>query len=155
MEWPSRSLSLAALFAQADNAGVLRHLGLERIEQVRLFEPCTDSSPFDEGGQIFFHRYGRFVPVTARCRLEGSNILAHEQTARVFALHQGRFTIALRPDLASKAGERSFYHPLQGETLDGPVDLSPLGSGWILLAADGDEEAQEAFQAAYEHAGRE
>jgi hypothetical protein len=156
MESPDESpgLTLAALFAQPDNAGVLQHLGLHRPEDARRFKPGTDGSPFDEGGQVFFHRYGRLVPAAARCSLELSNILAHEQTARVFALHQGRFTIALRPDFAGGGIGECFCSPLRGETLDGSVDLTPLGPGWVLFGADGDEEAREAFLAAYELAGR-
>jgi hypothetical protein len=148
------SLTLAALFAQPDNAGVLRHLGLLRPEDVRRFEPGTDGSPFDESGQIFFHRYGRLIPAAARCSLELCSALAHERTGRVFALHRGRFTIALRPDFSREGIDRCFCHPLRGETLDGPVDLSQLGPGWVLFGADGDEETQEAFLAAYELAGR-
>ena len=144
-------LTVEALFAQPDNAGVLRHLKLHRPEDVRHFEAGTDGSPFDEGGQIFFHRYGRLVPPTARCSLERCNVLAHEQTGRVFALHEGRFTIALRLD-ADCWGD-VFRHPLRSETLDGPVDLRLLGPGWWLFGSDGDEEAQEAFLKAYEQAG--
>jgi hypothetical protein len=45
--------------------------------------------------------------------------------------------------------------PLQSETLDGPVDLTQLGPGWILFAADDEEDAAEAFLGAYELAGEE
>jgi hypothetical protein len=152
MKPPDECLTLAALFAQPDNAGVLRHLRLHRPEDVRHFEAGTDGSPFDEGGQVFFHRYGRLVPAAARYSLELCNVLAHEHTARVFALHQGRFTIALRPDISR--GGLDLCSPLRGETLDGPVDLTQLGPGWVLFSADGDEEAQEAFLGAYELAGR-
>jgi hypothetical protein len=93
-------LTLAAIFAQPDNANVLRCLKLPRAEDVRFFESGTDGSPFDEGGQIFFHGYGRLLPAAARCTVNTCNVLAHERTARIFALHQGRFTIALRPDFA-------------------------------------------------------
>jgi hypothetical protein len=148
-------LTIEALFAQPENEGVLRHLKLHRPEDVRYFAASTDGSPFDEGGQIFFHRYGRHVPASARCTVEVCNLLAHERTARIFALHQGRFTIALRPDL-SRWDESSdcFLNGLHGETLDGTVDLRSLGPSWALFSADGDEEAAEAFLRAYELAGR-
>lgn len=146
-------LTLAALFAQADSADVLRHLKLLRPENVRYFEVAAGGSPFDEGGQIFFHRNGRSVPATARCTVYIYNLFAHERTARIFALHQGRFTIALRPDPAR--GNLDFCGPLLGEALDGPVDLSQLDAGWVLFHADGDEDAAEAFLGAYELAGED
>jgi len=144
-------LTVADLFAQPDNAGVLLYLKLRRPEDARHFEAGTDGSPFDEGGQIFFHRYGRSVPAAFRYSLELSNLLAHERTARIFALHEGRFTIALRQDVAR--GNLDLCGRLRGETLDGPVDLTLLGPGWVLFGADGDEEAAEAFLGAYKLAG--
>jgi hypothetical protein len=142
-------MTVAALFAQPDNAGVLHYLNLPRPEDVGYFEAGVDGSPFDEGGQIFFHRYGRGLPTAARCSLELCNILVHERTARIFALHEGRFTIALRRDFSRRPGR----YPLQSETLDGPVDLTLLGRGWMLLCLD-EGEAREAFLAAYDAAGR-
>lgn len=145
-------LTLAALFAQPDNAGVLQYLGRDWTEDVWYFEAGTDGSPFDEGGQIFFHRYGRLVPAATRCSVNNCNLLAHERTARIFALHEGRFTIALRSDIARRNLDCS---RLRSETLDGPVDLTQLGSEWMLFGADSHEEAAEAFFRAYELAGKE
>jgi hypothetical protein len=145
------SLTLAALFAQPDNVRVLQYLKLDRPEAVHSFEAGTDGSPLDDGGQIFFHRYGRLVPGAARCAVELCNLLAHERTARIFALHEGRFTIALRPDF-SRGGFR--LRRLRGETFDGPVDLTQLGPGWVLFDEDVDDEAAEAFLRAYELAGK-
>lgn len=146
-------LTLEALFAQPDNETVLRYLNLRSPRDVGCFEAGTDGSPFDEGGQIFFHRYGRRVPAGSRCTLELCSILAHERTARIFALHQGRFTIALRRGLSSHGGD----HPgsLLGGTMDGFVNLSALGPGWMLLgSSDEDEDDDEAFFQAHELAGR-
>ncbi len=144
-----RSLTLEAIFAQPDNEGVLRYLKLRRPEDVSYFEAGTDGSPSDDGGQIFFHVYGRKVPASARCSIGVRNILAHEHSARVFALHQGRLTIALRLDDSRWDDSR-----LHGETpLDGPVDLRPLGPGWELFWAE-DEETANAFLEAYDLAGR-
>jgi hypothetical protein len=56
-EWTGRSmLTLEAIFAQPDNAAVLRYLGL-RPADVRHFA-AADGSPFDEAVR-FFHRHGR------------------------------------------------------------------------------------------------
>ena len=63
---------LKAIFAQPDNAGVLRHIGLRSPSDVTIFEAGTDGSPFDEGGMLFFHDYGRSVPAAARCSLHGT-----------------------------------------------------------------------------------
>ena len=45
-------LTVSALFAQPDNAGVLLHLGIQRQEEMRQIEAVT-WSPFDEGGKFF------------------------------------------------------------------------------------------------------
>ena len=77
------ALTLAALFAQPDNAAVWRYLNARGPEDVRSFEAEADGSPYDEGGQIFFHRYGRLVPAAARCIVcveVPENLLAHERT---------------------------------------------------------------------------
>jgi hypothetical protein len=148
------SLTVDALFAHPDNASVWRYLKLHRPADVRYFEAGADGSPFDEGGQIFFHRYGRKVPASARCSVELCNLLAHERTARIFALHWGRFTIALRPDFERWDDNwECFLCGLVSETHDGPVDLRLLGPGWELFGADSAEEAAEAFLQAYELAG--
>ena len=71
---PPAMMTVDALFAQPDNEAVLRHLNLRRPADVLSFTAGTDGSPFDEGGQIFFHRYGRRVPEAARCSLGIVNI---------------------------------------------------------------------------------
>lgn len=146
-------LTAEALFAQPDNESVLRYLGLASPADVRSFAAGTDGSPFDEGGQIFFHQYGRRVPDAARCSLGVVNILVHERTARIFALHRGRFTIALRRDLTPYGGR--YHGSLRGQTADGVVDLSALGPGWMLFHWNDDEEEEdEPFWLAYVLAGR-
>lgn len=144
-------VTLAALFAQPDNEAVLRHLNVGGPADVRSFAAGVDGSPFDEGGQIFFHTYGRRVPAAARCTLGVVNLLVHPRSARIFALHAGRFTIALRRD---PAGGREIGG-LRGQTADGVVDLSALGPGWALFVRDDEDEAEdEPFWLAYEWAGR-
>ncbi|HEY1188385.1 MAG TPA: hypothetical protein VGE74_12105 [Gemmata sp.] len=143
-------LTLAALFSQPDNEGVWRYLNARVPDDVRSFEAGADGSPFDEGGQIFFHRYGRLLPASARCVVcakVSNNLLAHELTGRVFALHTGRFTIALRTGFAGAGGS------LCGVTLDGPIDHRVLGPGWLLFHEDGDDETVEAFRRAHVLAG--
>ena len=150
---PPAMMTVDALFAQPDNEAVLRHLNLRRPADVLSFTAGTDGSPFDEGGQIFFHRYGRRVPEAARCSLGIVNILVQERTARIFALHQGRFTIALRRELSGYGDQ--WFGGLRGQTADGDVDLSALGSGWVLFHWNDDEEEEdEPFWLAYELAGR-
>jgi hypothetical protein len=80
-----------------------------------------------------------------------SNVMAHERTARIFALRLGRFTIAFRPDFGR--GDGGFASGLHAETADGEMDLRSLGPEWALLFADSQEEAAGAFLRAYELAG--
>jgi hypothetical protein len=144
-------LALDAISEHPDNQAVLRYLNLERPADVYYFEPGSTGSLFDEGSRIFYHDYGRRVPNAARCTVNHANIMAHEQTARIFALHQGRLTIALRPDFSHF--DPDYGHTLTGETLDGPVDLRPLGAEWVLFR-DADWLEEEPFWWAYKWAGR-
>ncbi|MDI1483715.1 hypothetical protein [Polyangium sp. y55x31] len=146
-------LTVEALFAQPDNHDVLRCLGLRSPEDVRFFEAGTEGSPFDEGGQIFFHDYGRGCPDASRCTLDRYNIMAHERTARIFAFHRGRLTVALRRGAPRHGGDPT--EMLRGETADGTVDLRALGPGWELFhGSDELDDPEEPFRSAYELAGR-
>ncbi|MDI3292098.1 hypothetical protein [Polyangium sp. 15x6] len=146
-------LTLEALFAQPDNHRVFRCLGLRGPGDVRCFEAGTDGSPFDEGGQIFFHDYGRDCPDASRCTLGLFNVMAHERTARIFALHQGRLTVALRRGDPRHGGDP--LERLRGETFDGSVDLRALGPGWELFYGNDElDDPGEPFRLAYELAGR-
>lgn len=153
-------LTLEALFAQPDNASVLRRLQLSGPADVLSFRPGAEAHPLDEGGQIFFDRYGRRVPPATHCRLDIVNLMVHERTARIFALHEGRCTIAVRHDLTPDADHAE---GLIGYTADADVDLSDLGPGWVLLesyprvllASSPDRDDDDApFLRAYELAGR-
>ena len=80
-----------------------------------------------------------------------SNVMAHERTARIFALHLGRFTVAIRPDFGRGDGE--YAGRLRAETMDGEMDRRLLGPDWAMLFADSQEEAAGVFLRAYELAG--
>lgn len=148
-------LTVEALFAQPDNAAVLRLLEYHRSEDVKTFEASVNVHPLDEGGMTLFYRYGRLIAESARCSLSYHSLLAHERTARIFALHCGRYTFALRRDFSRWGGENG-DHLRFGETLDGTVDIRALGSAWTLYdpAADDEAEPEEVFLWAYELAGR-
>lgn len=146
------SQTLADLVAQPDNAPVLRHLGVRSASDPVRFVAEAEASPYDEGGQIFFEEYGRGLPARARCMLSHYCLFVHPRTARIFALHQGRFTVALRADFA-RCGVGDAEHLRVGVTLDGDVDLRALGPGWALFRDD-DEDAEAQFAWAYELAGR-
>jgi hypothetical protein len=120
-------LTLAALFAQPDNALVLKHFALK--PDTPFVTPARPS--FDEGGKLFFVKWGAGIPPEATCSAGILNLMAHEQTARIFALHTGRLTVAVR---------RPGAGPCVGETMDGSVDLRGLGPGWALFDPEDEEE---------------
>ena len=146
-------LTLDALLSNPKNESVMRYMGICGPEDVSYFASATDGSPFDEGAGIFFHQYGGQLPDSTYCSVNTFNLIAHERTATIFAFHEGHLTIALRPDKKGDALMECFISSLKGETLDGRVDLSGLGSGWVLFGADCDEDAQSAFVEAYTLAG--
>jgi hypothetical protein len=115
-------LTIEDLFAQPDNAPVLQYLGVRSPADVTSFAAETDNHALDEGGQIFFHTYGRRVPAAAR-------------------------------DLTPYGG--IFFGGLIGYTMDGNVDMSALGPGWVLFNwNDNEEDEDEPFWLAYVLAGR-
>ena len=140
----ARRAAWAAIAAHPDNATVIALLDLRAPASL---ETGGEASPFDEGARIF-HRYAAGVPRSARWAASIHQLLVHEESARVFAFHRGRLTIALRAELEPDRDELR-----TGETLDGPVDLRALGPGWMLFRDD-DEDAEARFARAYQRAGR-
>jgi hypothetical protein len=166
-------LTLEALFAQPDNDAVLRwmarHLTAVRRmgnpaaaevrwpEEIRYFRAGVEPHPLDEAGCALFLTYGRQIPAAARCSVEIYNLLAHERTARIFAFQSGRWSFALRRDLARwPHGDGDEWR--NGDTIDGTFDLRPLGSGWFVFHREDSEEEgwepHDELRWAYEHAGR-
>ena len=133
-----------AIRAHPDNVAVIAVLALRAPGRL---ERGADASPLDEGGWIF-HRYAARVPRAARWAASIYNLLVHEQSARIFAFHRGRLTIALRDEPAPDRDELRV-----AETLDGAVDLRALGPGWVIFRDD-DGDAEERFARAHERAGR-
>lgn len=144
-------LALEQMFAQPDNKGVWDLLRLCGPADVGFFETHAEGHPLDEGGTLFFHRNARAIPNVARYTVAHHNLLAHDRTARIFALHHGRATFALR---IAPGEEEGFHASLRSETIDGRVDLRKLGEGWVIFGADSAEEEAAAYARAYQHAGR-
>jgi hypothetical protein len=145
-------LTLQAIVDHPENQLVLHYLGIYPTSEQIYTQLGTDGSPFDEGGQIFFHQYGRRVPASAYCSLSIHNVMVHERTARIFAFHRGRLTVAVRPDFSLwdvPNNDRLRYH----ETMDGMIDIRKLGPAWVLFSGDDDEDTEQFFLQAYQLAG--
>ena len=103
---------------------------------------------------IFFNECGRLVPESARCQISFHNLFVHEQTARIFAFHFGRFTFMVRPDFAGSVDLSSYSSDYQC-TLDGYLDVTSLDPDWIIYDDSDIEEVQQVYLEAYELAGRD
>ncbi len=139
----SRRAAWRAIAAHPDNETVLALLELDAPARLEI---GGDASPFDEGGRIF-HRHAARVPRSARWAASTYQLLVHERSARIFAFHRGRLTIALRAEVEPDRDELRV-----GETIDGPVDLRARGPGGMLFHDD--EDGEERVARAYERAGR-
>lgn len=134
-----------AILKNPENQGLLAFLG--ETSKNPYFAPGSEVSPFDEGGCLFFGWAAR-VPGEARVILGTHNLLVHPISGRIFAFHQGRLTVAVQCNFAA-LGVTSADRLRVGETLDGPVDLRPLGPRWALLQAVGFEQEEQTLEGAY------
>jgi hypothetical protein len=124
-------------------------LGLVSVPPRRV-RPGREVHPLDEGGSLFFHRYASEVPDRAKYSIDLANVLVHDQTGELFAVHWGRLTVVVRYD-ADRAGFDDVPGLRTGGTLDGPVDVRGLGTGWALaecFADDLDRHLRYAWEAA-------
>ncbi len=128
------------------NRAVLLWLGQDVGAPLKL-RPWVDSG-FDEGGQELFERAGADLPAQAKHSLSIYNICVHPETARIYALHRGRYTFVLRRSPAFQRARE------QAETMDGTVDLSGLEPAWSNHWFEEDEDVQ-ALLDAHSRAGQD
>lgn len=124
----------ARVAAASANEAVLAWLGAHTDRAV-FWRDRTDQG-WDQAGQVLCDDLGRLLPDAAKLCVGIHNLLVHPQTGRIVGASHGRFTFLLRTP-----------GPQRTETLDGPIDLTPLGAQWSV--ADLEEHTAEVVYALY------
>jgi hypothetical protein len=128
------------------NVGILGFLKVAPETTFKLQAWPHAGSGFDEGGAIFFERYGGALPDRVKLTLGYHNVMVDAETGLIFAVHYGRCTF-----LARGADRRRSDGAGTSETLDGLVDIRALDPEWRFL--DVEDEARQ-LEEAYALCGR-
>jgi hypothetical protein len=139
----------------AESLGILKErlLGLPQNQELLRFLQITLDTDwkllpwpqadcgFDEGGRIFFRKYGKNLPDEVKLTLGVHNLMVNTENGLVFAAHYGRCTFLVRCGL-TKIGAQDSDRLRSVETLDGFVDARSLGPDWAILNCFCEEEEQ-------------
>jgi len=86
----------------------------------------------DKGGVHLLGKLGKKLSKKTKYALGNLNVLVNEKNGEIFAIHQGQFTFLVKPDFEKSALENS-DNLRKGQTLDGEIDVTALGTQWVLL----------------------
>ena len=124
-----------------ENQEILRFLQIASDTSWQLLPWPQADYGFDEGGRIFFRKYGKNLPDDVKFTLGIHNLMVNTENGLVFAAHYGRCTFLVRGGL-TKMGAHDSDRLRYGETLDGFVDARSLGPDWAILNWFCEEEEQ-------------
>lgn len=132
------------------NQPVLHFLKIDKERETLYFKTWEESAhPLDEGGSIFFEKYGQYLPEACKYFLETHNLMIHEATGKIFAVLTGRFSIFFRCHF-KRSGLTNTDNYRKGYTFDCLTDIRELGENWSFMTADFEEEEAEQLHWAYE-----
>ena len=72
------------------------------------------------------------LPNKTKYTVGALNVLVNNQNGEIFAIHHGQSTFLIKPNFEHLAFENGDVLRI-GQTLDGSIDITPLGEKWILL----------------------
>jgi hypothetical protein len=116
------------------NDKVLRFLELKNDNDlIRSFRTWKDSySGFDEGGCLFFDKYGEYISDNNKFSLVIHSIMINEKTGEIFAFNTGRFSVFFKCDF-TKANIKNSDNLRKGYTFDCITDITELGENWCFM----------------------
>jgi len=123
---------LFKIYRNPVNKNVLSFLELSNNQILNNSFEAWKSNGFDEGGCIFFDKYGINVPEEAKYTLGIHNIMVNETTGEIFAFHTGRFSIFFKSDFI-KADIQNSDNLRRGYTFDCITDITILGNAWCFI----------------------
>ena len=129
---------LTKVLNNKDNEKVLKFLNVETSEpEFHLWSaPYNEQRRiYDEGGVIFFRKYGSLIPGYLKYTLNGENVMLNTDTGKIFAFHTGRFSIFHRCDY-ERTGRKNTDTDRKVITLDDMIDIRELGENWSHLFGD-------------------
>jgi len=128
------------------NSALLAFLKIDPNVGTHYFAAWDESSisaAYDEGGRIFFD-YASQLPSNTKCTLQIVNVLVNPDSGVVFAVHYGRCTFFHRCDFG-RTGVVNSDQLRIACTLDGDIDITPLGADWAILNGFVDDEDEQLF----------
>jgi hypothetical protein len=141
MDAKSLGILKVRLLRLAQNQEILRFLQIAPDTSWRLLPWPQADFGFDEGGRIFFRKYGKNLPDEVKFTLGIHNLMVNAENGLVFAAHYGRCTFLVRCGLTKMDSHNSDKFR-SAETLDGFVDARRLGHDWAILNWFCEEEEQ-------------
>lgn len=141
MDAESLGILKERLLRLPQNQEILRFLQIALDTDWKLLPWPQADCGFDEGGRIFFRKYGKNLPDEVKFTLGIHNLMVNTENGLVFAAHYGRCTFFVRCGL-TKMGAHDSERLRCGETLDGFVDARSLGPDWAILNWFCEEEEQ-------------
>jgi hypothetical protein len=100
---------------------------------IQSFKTWADSySVYNEGGCILFEDYGAFIPEENKFTLSGYSLMLNTNTAEIFAINIGRFSIFFKCNFI-KSGIEDTPDLKKGYTFDCITDISELGDNWCFM----------------------
>lgn len=131
------------------NDKVLKFLKLrDNNPLIQSFRTWKESySGFDEGGCIFFDKYGEYISDNNKLSLDIHSVMINENTGEIFAFNTGRFSVFFKCNF-EKANIENSDNLRKGYTFDCITDISELEDNWCFM--DGFSNPKEQLKWAYE-----
>jgi hypothetical protein len=116
------------------NGKVLQFLKLENNNDlIRSFRTWKNSySGFDEGGCLFFDKYGEYISDSNKFSLDIHSVMINENTGEIFAFNTGRFSVFFKCNF-ERAKVQNSDKLRKGYTFDCITDISELGDNWCFM----------------------
>ena len=103
----------------------------------------------DKGGTHLLEKLGKKLPNKTKYTMGTLNVLANNQNGEIFAIHHGQSIFLVKPNFENLALENEDTLRV-GQTLDGSIDITPLGEKWILLDKVEEGVQDQVLMAAYQ-----
>lgn len=125
---------LNRILSNPENKKVLDFLKVYQTAEAPLYFKTWEESysGFDEGGCIFFDKYGVNVPDDCKYSLHIFSIMINKSSGEIFAFNMGRFSVFFKCDFI-RSGVENTDDLRRGYTFDCISDITALGDKWCFM----------------------